>query len=309
MMYVRPTRTAPCLVALLALASSTLAQAPAPAAKPADAKPADTKPADTKQPAASAPAENLPDAKALHEKYLQAVGGRAALEKTTTRVIKGKLDIPAAGASGTMTMVTKAPNSAKVTQELKGLSKSERGTNGTIAWEVSDAGPRLIEGDELAEFLRTADTQNELNIEKHYAVKTVAKEQVNGSDAFKVEMTATKDKAVVHQFYDAKSGLLVKRTEKAKSPMGEVDVATTFEDYTKYGDVHVPKTTRQKVMNFEVVITVTEAQFPDTLPADTFDPPAEIKELLAAKKDEKPKDAKPGDAPAAAPAEKPAPKP
>lgn len=284
-MHVRSILSAAGFGASLLLSASVMAQAtgaaPAPASQPKapEAKPAETKPAETK-PAESKPAENLPPAKELHDKYIEALGGKAAMEKATTRILKGKVEVPSANLNGKMTMISQAPNKAKITQELPGIGKVERGTDGARAWEITPMGPRIIDGDELADFLRSSDVTAELNLEKYYTIKTVGKETLKGGDAYDVEMTSTRDKSVVHQFYDAKTGLLVKRAETVKSEMGDMATETTFEDYTTYGPLKAPKVSRQKVMGAEIIMTVEGIEFPDTLPADTFEPPAQIKELM-----------------------------
>ena len=43
----------------------------------------------------------LPTADQILDKYVQAIGGKAAIEKQTSRVSKGSFEIPAVGASGT----------------------------------------------------------------------------------------------------------------------------------------------------------------------------------------------------------------
>src|SRR6266851_3595985 len=43
----------------------------------------------------------LPTADQILDKYVQAIGGKAAVEKQTSRVAKGSFEIPAVGASGT----------------------------------------------------------------------------------------------------------------------------------------------------------------------------------------------------------------
>lgn len=279
-MHIRSIMSAAGIAASLILSASVMAQAtgaaPGSASQPKspETKPADTKPAETK------PAEAMPSAKELHEKYIESLGGKAAMEKATTRILKGKVEVPSANLNGKMTMISAAPNKAKITQELPGIGKVERGTDGTKAWEITPMGPRIIDGDELADFLRSSDVAAELNLEKYYTIKTVGKEALKGGDAYDVEMTSTRDKSIVHQFYDAKSGMLVKRTETVKSEMGEIATETTFEDYTVYGPLKAPKISRQKVMGTEIIMTVEGIEFPDSLPADTFEPPAQIKELL-----------------------------
>src|SRR5437870_13266315 len=66
-----------------------------------------------RKPAADAkPAAKLPTVDQVLDKYVQAIGGKAAVEKATTRVAKGSFEIPAFGATGTAEIYAKAPNKA-----------------------------------------------------------------------------------------------------------------------------------------------------------------------------------------------------
>ena len=54
-------------------------------------------------------AEAMPTVDQVLDKYVQAVGGRSAIEKLTTRVMKGKVEVPGTGESGKVEIYKKAP--------------------------------------------------------------------------------------------------------------------------------------------------------------------------------------------------------
>src|SRR5215208_2779319 len=96
-----------------------------PATEQPAAKPADTKPADTK------PAGAMPTADQILDKYVQALGGKAAIEKVNSRVSKGNFEIPAMGAGGPIEMYAKAPNKNLVIINIPGFGTIQQGFNGT----------------------------------------------------------------------------------------------------------------------------------------------------------------------------------
>jgi hypothetical protein len=260
------------MIAALMLPAAALAQA---GSKPADAKPAETKPVESK------PAADLPSAKSIIEKYVEVTGGRAALEKVKAREIKGKFEVPGVGMSGTMTVVSRQPSFSHMSIDMGAAGKFERGTDGKTAWEVGPMGPRVLDGAELTEFLRSSDMLADLNIEKHYKATTKAMVKVGESDAYQVEMVDLKDeKNVVQHFYDVKSGLLVRRTETQKTQMGDMPAESLFENYKKFGDLMTPVTTRQKIPGMEQLVTVESVAYPETIPDEKFAPPAAVKALL-----------------------------
>ena len=277
------------IVAAFALPLVALAQAPA---KPAETKPAETKPANTKpaesKPAESKPADSkpadaaaLPPAKEIVDNYIKATGGREAVEKIKNRIVKGKLDVPGAGMKGTMEMIARQPGFARMTANIEGIGKIDRGTDGKVAWEVGPAGPRMLDGDEFQDFVRAADLTAELNTEKYYKIQTKGIEKVGDSDAYKVEMIDLKnDKKIVHQYYDVKSGLLVRRSETMSTQMGDVPSDTFFENYKKFGDLLAPVITRQKFAGMEQIITMDSVDYPAEIADDKFAPPADVKALM-----------------------------
>src|ERR1700754_3372217 len=95
---------------------------------------AQDKPAPAKTPDAK-PATALPNADQIIAKYVQAIGGKAAIEKHTSRQEKGTFDLPAMGVSAPMESYSKAPNKTVFTIDIPGFGMVQRGYNGTTGWE------------------------------------------------------------------------------------------------------------------------------------------------------------------------------
>jgi len=119
----------------------------------------------SQKPAADAkPAAGLPTADQIVEKYVQAIGGKAAIEKQTSRVSKGTFDLPAFGASGTAEIYEKAPNKNASIINIAGFGVVQEGYDGKTAWSQDpQSGLREKAGAELAsakldaEFLKPQD--------------------------------------------------------------------------------------------------------------------------------------------------------
>jgi hypothetical protein len=82
------------------------------------------------------------------------------------------------------------------------------------------------------------------------------------------------------EFYDKKSGLLIKTQATRASSMGDISAETVYQDYRKEGDLLLPHKLIQRAAGQEFQITVQSVEFNANLPAGTFDPPAEIQALL-----------------------------
>src|SRR6186713_838080 len=86
------------------------------------------------RPFAQTPAGALPTIDQVLDKYIAGIGGRAAMEKITSKVAKGTMEIPEANMTGTMMMSMKAPDKSLVVLELGGMGTAREGTDGTVAW-------------------------------------------------------------------------------------------------------------------------------------------------------------------------------
>src|SRR5271167_4039414 len=90
-----------------------------------------------------AAADSMPTVDQVLDKYVQALGGKATIEKMTTLVIKGKVDVPSTGETGSMEMYRKAPNKEMQMINVPSNGPSQRGFDGTAGWNWDpDSGPR-----------------------------------------------------------------------------------------------------------------------------------------------------------------------
>src|SRR5262249_60032311 len=85
------------------------------------------------------------------DKYVQAIGGRQAVEKITSRVAKGTFEVSAMGQKGEIELYVKAPNKTLRVQNLSGVGEILDGFDGKIAWSQNPMmGLREKDGAELA---------------------------------------------------------------------------------------------------------------------------------------------------------------
>lgn len=111
------------------------------------------------KPAEAPPAvESLPTADHILAAYVDALGGKAAIEKITSRLTKGTFEIPAMGAAGDFENYAKTPNKTILTFTLPGFGIFQQGFDGTVAWaQDPTSGLRELTGVELAAVKLDAD--------------------------------------------------------------------------------------------------------------------------------------------------------
>ena len=223
----------------------------------------------------------LPKAETILDHYIEVTGGKAAYAKRKTEIATGTIEFAAQGLKGSITRYSAEPDKSYAVIELEGIGKMESGSVNGIAWDKNPmTGPRVKSGEEKSQGMREAVFNAQLNWRKVFAkAETTGVETVDGDECYKVLLTPTEGKPET-AYYSKKSGLEVKHSTVAVSPMGEVPVEAVVSGYKDFGGVLVPTKQIQKAAGQEFVITIENIKVNEELPADRFDPPAEIKALI-----------------------------
>jgi hypothetical protein len=225
--------------------------------------------------------EALPKAETILDRFIEVTGGANAYQKRKTETVTGTVEFGAQGLKGTLTRYAADPDNNYSMIELEGIGKIEAGARSGVAWEMSPIlGPRVKSGEEKAQTLREGTFNAELHWRKLYpTVETAGVEMVDGEDCYKVVLTPAEGKTVT-TYFQKKSGLAVKITTVAVTQMGEIPLEVIMSDYKDFAGVRVPTRHTERVAGQEMTMTIQSVQVNGEIPADRFDPPAEIKALL-----------------------------
>jgi hypothetical protein len=207
---------------------------------------------------AQAQSADLPTVDQVLDKYVTALGGRAAFEKLTSRVSKGTVEIPDASISGTIEVSEKAPDKSLTVISLQGMVMRE-GADTSGAWQDDPTmGIQDKKGDELASAKRDSTFNSEIKMKDIYKTLAVtAKDTVGGKPAYVV--LATPAQGMPTRFYfDADSGMLVKLHSTRDTPQGPIDVDVLLEDFRVVDGIKVPFTVRQVTSMFTMVVHMTD---------------------------------------------------
>jgi hypothetical protein len=207
------------------------------------------------------------------DKAVTALGGRAAMEKVTSRTGTGTIEIPDAGMSGSIQVYEKAPNMNAVVIDLGGM-QIRQAFDGTVAWEDNpQTGMREKTGVELAEAKREATFNPELKMKQLYPKMTVrGREKVGASDAWVVDAVPAEGSPVVF-FFDVESGLPVRMDATRDTPQGAIQVQAFLEDYRAIDGVKVAHVLRQVTPMFTMTMRLTEVKHNVTLDDKMFKKP------------------------------------
>jgi hypothetical protein len=217
--------------------------------------------AQTPQTPPAKPAAALPSANQVLDKYVQAVGGKAALEKLTSRVSKGTFEAPDQGAGGTVTLYAKAPNKAASVVIVANFGEIRQGFDGTVGWAQGiDGGVREMNGQELSVARRAADFRQALKLRELYPKMTVKGTEKAGSHDVYVIEADPRDGSLRRMYFDVESGLLLHNEIERDTQIGRATFTTDLEDYREVDGIKVPFTVRQTNPNVSLVIKITEVK-------------------------------------------------
>jgi len=225
-------------------------------------------------------ADELPKAETILDKSVEATGGKAAFEKTHNMVITGSMELAAAGIKGSMVITKAEPDKSLVEIDLAGIGSVKQGYDGKVAWEINPMqGARIKDGDEKISSKREAHFHEENWRDDYKKVETVGAETVDGKDSYKLVLTPNEGSPVT-QYYDKKTGLLVKSKMTVNTPNGDLEAETLFSDYRKEGDLLVAHKIQQTAAGQDIALTFDSYKFNVDLGKDKFDLPEDIKALV-----------------------------
>ena len=194
------------------------------------------------QPAAARPDTSTPTVDQILERYVQALGGRELLEKFTTRVSRGSR----IGADGVLVpeeVYQKAPNKLLVITSYPNVALSVR-LNGQRGWTGERGQENEIIGEELAELTREATFYKETSLKELYSSMNAAgKATVAEKEAYVIEASSRSGNPE-RLYFDAQTGLLIRRYRESKTVLGPFPLQIDFEDYQVVDGVKLPLTIR-----------------------------------------------------------------
>jgi hypothetical protein len=174
----------------------------------------------------------LPTVDQVLARYVTGLGGRAAIQKLTSRVAKGTLEVPEQGVNGTVTLQSKAPSKRRFTIDIERYGLVEQSFNGMAGWaDNPETGLRDLSEEELGYERLATDFYAALNIGKSYTGLTVkGKEKMGESDVSLVEGKQP-DGFLRVMYFDAATGLLVRFSAERGGPGGAIQGDNYLEDY------------------------------------------------------------------------------
>jgi hypothetical protein len=222
----------------------------------------------------------LPTVDQILTKYVAALGGEQAMRKVTTRVITATQDIPT-GPGGSIPVPAKLERSQKAPNLVLDVYTAEKftvadGFDGTAAWTKAQNGTVTSPpsgGVDAERAQRAAAFYEPLTLKEQYqSLRVDGLTRVNGHDAYVVIGTPAAD-TPEHLYFDAQTGLLVRKWTYVETAPGRVPYQVDFDDYRNTGSgVKIPFTIRLAPagprLELETTSTLHVTSVKDNVPLD-----------------------------------------
>jgi hypothetical protein len=192
------------------------------------------------------PTPALPSADEIFSKYAAALGGQTAIDKLKSRAVKGTIT-QANGNSFQFELSQAAPDKFYLLVTTP-QGTIERGFNGQVGWEKTARGVREITGAELINFKTSNGLFTLLKLKEQYSKPPrVRKDKIGDRDVYVVDGTTT-DNRRMRLYFDATSGLLLRRTTTMPTIVGIIPDQIDLEDYREADGLKFPFTLRAALL-------------------------------------------------------------
>jgi hypothetical protein len=221
--------------------------------------------------ASPSPRPSPPAPEIIINKYIEAIGGPAAIDKMKSRVMRGTFT-SANGNTGTYEAMQIAPDKGYETFVTQ-RGSVERAVNGNTGWEKTARGVRDLTGQQLADMKMSMQLFRNLRIKEQYvSLRFAGREKIGERDTV-VLFGTTPEKTRERLFFDAETGLLLRRISYLETMIGLIPEQTDFEDYRDVDGVKLPFTIRispvdagnpfgiRKLTEIKLNVAVDESKF------------------------------------------------
>lgn len=210
------------------------------------------------------------------QKWVDAIGGEAAVRKLKTRVSKGTLTLTAQGVSIDLKVEAKAPNQRLMTIFLPGgAGEMLSGYDGKTAWrQIPGVGNQTLSGSELEAAKDEADFWETIEFKRRFQkLELKPSEKVEGKDCYVVEAAAAKG-APQKIFFSKETGLILRRDAETITPNGTANSVTLFDDYRSVDGMKLAfKLRRPQPEEAAFTFVTTEVSHPASLEDSRFKQP------------------------------------
>lgn len=217
---------------------------------------------------------SLPSVDDVLNRYVKAMGGTAAINKVTSHIITGTLDVSGISRGGSFETYAQAPNRMVVVMKAHPFGTVKTGYDGKSGWYSADAGVRLVKGVELAILQRDADFYAPLRTKNNYVKVTVpGMSKIGYRDVYVLDLQPATG-PLERLYLDAQTYLPVRMNTVRTVGRAAEPVEVYFDDWREVDGIKYPFSISQNSRSVKLAFTVKEIRQNVTIDAKMFEPPS-----------------------------------
>jgi zinc protease len=222
--------------------------------------------------AGTAAAQEVPGFAELHARFVESVGGRAALAAHASLHLQGTLTVE--GLVGTLDVWRDSAGRFRQRVDLGALGITEQGYDGRTGWALQRGTPALLVGDEEAAVRRQGEWFGDITAPPEAAAAVVIAEAFEGTPAWKATYVSAEGPELA-LYFSRRDGRKLGYT--TTTPAGES--RSILADYAEFAGVWLPTKVTNRIPQGEVVLRYSTVTW-DAVPPERFALPASVRALL-----------------------------
>jgi tetratricopeptide (TPR) repeat protein len=206
------------------------------------------------------------------KRFVEAMGGTAAINATNSRVSKGTLDVAGVSRGGSFESYALAPNKTLAVIQAHPFGTVKLGFNGRTGWTTSTSGKRLLKGAELAKVQRDSDFYGWFNLKTVYAKVTMpGMSKIGFRDVYVLDLQPAIG-PVERMYLDAKTFLPARINSVRVNGTVSEPVETYLDDWREVDGIKYPFAISERFARMTLTFTVQEIKHNVALDARMFEP-------------------------------------
>jgi len=215
---------------------------------------------------------SLPTVDEVLNKYVEALGGSAAINAVTSRVIKGTLDIPGVSRGGSFETYSQPPNKMLTVIQAHPIGTQKVGFNGRTGWAWTSAGSRVLKNQELTSLQREAEFYGPLKLKSLYKTVTlVGKSKIGYREVYVIDCQPAAG-TVDRVYIDAKTYLPARMNSVITLGTISAPVEIYLDDWREVDGIKIPFSMSQRFPKLTLSFTVNDVKHNVPIDAKLFEP-------------------------------------
>ena len=214
---------------------------------------------------------SLPAVDEVLSKYVEALGGAAAINALTSRVVKGQLDIAGVSRGGSFETYAQSPNKMVTIMQAHPMGTSKVGYNGRSGWASGAGGSRVLKNLELASLQREAEFYGPLKLKSLYKTVTLAGMSKIGYREVYVLDCQPAAGAVERVYIDVKTYLPARINTVLTLGTVSAPAEIYLDDWREVDGMKIPFSISQRFPKLTMSFTVKEVKHNVPIDAKVFD--------------------------------------